>query len=301
MVFNFPEGDTVVADMQNQSYYQLLRQYGRDTVWNEALRFQSRDENGKDKMIGFGHILVRPVDKQENYIKRCVATSGDTVQVRDGVLFVNGKESPLPPMGQYAYGFKIRDHFNLKSLKDNLDITTTDVNEGGDTAVIPLTIERAKQMSKFRNVIAMVRQNKLRGTYGKREGWPIFPNDPRYDWSEDNFGPLWVPKAGATINLTLLNLPLYKRAISLYENNDLQVKDGAIFINGEKTDHYTFKQDYYWMMGDNRHRSQDARFWGFVPFDHVVGKAVMVWLTADPEQGGFPRGIRWKRVFSFVK
>ena len=103
------------------------------------------------------------------------------------------------------------------------------------------------------------------------------------------------------MQLTLRNLPLYRRAIQAYEGNALEVRGADIFINGAKADSYTFKQDYYWMMGDNRHRSQDARFWGFVPFDHVVGKAVMVWLTTDPEDGGFPMGIRWKRVFSLVR
>ena len=110
-----------------------------------------------------------------------------------------------------------------------------------------------------------------------------------------------MPKAGATITLTDMNLPLYRRAITVYEHNTLEVKDGAIWINGQQTNTYTFQQDYYWMMGDNRHRSQDARFWGFVPYDHVVGKAVLVWLTADPEKGGFPMGIRWKRLFSRVR
>src|SRR5690606_23379472 len=140
-----------------------------------------------------------------------------------------------------------------------------------------------------------------KGSYGASDNWPIFPNTPDYDWSEDNFGPLWIPKAGASITLTARNLPLYRRAIVAYEGNTLEVKDGAIWINGQQTDRYTFQQDYYWMMGDNRHRSQDSRFWGFVPFDHVVGKAVLVWLTADPEKGGFPGGIRWKRLFSRVK
>jgi signal peptidase I len=156
-------------------------------------------------------------------------------------------------------------------------------------------------MKAFGNVVSMTRQNKERGAYTAKDGWPIFPNDPRYDWSEDNFGPLWIPKAGATLPLTLENLPLYRRAIEVYEHNTLEVKGSTILINGVAATSYTFRQDYYWMMGDNRHRSQDSRYWGFVPHDHVVGKAVLVWLTVDKEDGGFPLGIRWKRLFTLVK
>ena len=210
-------------------------------------------------------------------------------------------------MGQYDYEFLVSEQFNKNRLKSDYDITITDVEDYGralgrpDSVHMPLTPATAMKVGKFGNVKIMTCQNKPRGFYNKADGWPIFPNDPRYNWSEDNFGPLWVPKKGATIHLTDLNLPLYRRAIAVYEHNTVEEKDGAIWINGKQTDSYTFQQDYYWMMGDNRHRSQDARFWGFVPFDHIVGKAELVWLTADPEKGGFPMGIRWKRLFSWVK
>lgn len=302
VVFNFPEGDTVVANYQNMSYYQLVRMCGRKNLLeHDRVVFTLPD--GRTGSAPTGGILVRPVDKQENYIKRCVAIPGDTVEVRNATLFINGKESPLPPMGQLAYRFRVKSAFNKKMLKEQYDVTTTDVDEQepGWTE-IPLTTERAQALSAFANVDTVVRQNKPRGFYkaGDANFWPIFPNDPRYDWTEDNFGPLWIPKAGATVRLTLENLPLYRRAIQVYEHNLVEVKGNDILINGQKADSYTFQQDYYWMMGDNRHRSQDARFWGFVPFDHIVGKAVLVWLTTDPEKGGFPMGIRWKRVFSLV-
>src|SRR5690606_4694935 len=122
----------------------------------------------------------------------------------------------------------------------------------------------------------------------------IFPNDPRYSWTEDNFGPLWIPKAGETVDLTLENLPLYERAIRIYEYNSLEVKGDDIFINGIETTSYTFQQDYYFMMGDNRHNSADSRFWGFVPYDHIVGKAVFIWFSKGED------GIRWSRLFSLV-
>lgn len=300
VVFNFPEGDTVVANYQNMSYYQLARMCGRDNLLRrERVVFTMAD--GRQGSAPTGGILIRPVDKQENYIKRCVGVAGDTIQVIEGVVNINGTPEPLVNTGQYQYNFQIKDSFNKKILKDQYDITTTDVAEEGATANIPLTVENAEALKKFGNVISMEREDKPKGYYGAKDNWPIFPNDPRFDWSEDNFGPLWVPKAGATLKLTAENLPLYRRAITVYEGNQLEIKNGGIWINGQQTDSYTFKQDYYWMMGDNRHRSQDARFWGFVPFDHVVGKAVLVWLTADPEKGGFPGGIRWKRLFSRVR
>ena len=300
VVFNFPEGDTVVANYQNMSYYQLARMCGRDNLLRRD-RVVSTGPDGRQYSAPTGGILIRPVDKQENYIKRCVGISGDTVQVIDGVVHINGTPEPLVPTGQYQYNFTVKDGFNKKILKEQYDITTTDVVEDNGTAIMPLTQANAQALKNFGNVISMTREVKPKGTYGPKDFWPIFPNDPRFDWSEDNFGPVCVPKAGATITLTDANLPLYRRAITVYEHTELEEKNGAIYINGKQTDSYTFKQDYYWMMGDNRHRSQDARFWGFVPFDHVVGKAVLVWLTADPEKGGFPGGIRWKRLFSRVR
>jgi signal peptidase I len=146
----------------------------------------------------------------------------------------------------------------------------------------------------------MERQNTPEGSESPYHNYPIFPNHPDYMWTADNFGPIKLPAAGESIKLTLSNLPLYERAIGHYEGNELEVRDAKIMINGIESDSYTFKQNYYWMMGDNRHRSQDSRFWGFVPEDHIVGKAVFIWMSADPQEGGFPGGIRWKRLFSFV-
>lgn len=300
VVFNFPEGDSVVANFQNMSYYQLERMSGRENlVGRDRVVFQLPD--GRKVARPTGGILVRPTDKQENYIKRCVALPGDTVEIKDGLVYVSGKPQPLVPTGQYAYDFQLKDNFNKRLLKDKFDITTSDVAEQAGMANMPLTQANAEALAKFENVEQMTRENKPKGTYGPNDNWPIFPNVPGFDWSEDNFGPLWIPRKGATIQLDQRNVALYRRAISVYEGSKLEIKDGAIWINGQQTDRYTFKQDYYWMMGDNRHRSLDSRFWGFVPFDHVVGKAVLVWLTVDPERGGFPGGIRWKRLFTRVR
>jgi signal peptidase I len=219
---------------------------------------------------------------------------------------VNGVAQPLPTNGQLGYEFKVRGEFGANILKDQYDVSFTDVQHVDyrtDSITIPLRPAMAPDLGKLRNVVEMHHQNKPRGYYKADDGRgiPIFPSDPRFDWTEDNFGPLWVPKAGSTIQLRAANLPLYRRAIQVYEHNTVELRGPDILINGAKADSYTFKQDYYWMMGDNRHRSQDARYWGFVPFDHVVGKAVLVWLSTDPEKGGFPGGVRWKRLFSLVR
>ncbi len=296
VVFNFPEGDTVVANFQNQSYYQLVRDHGRAKIHDPNHRMLNMVE-GRVRQVPTGGILVRPLDKRENYIKRCVAIAGDSLEVRDGQLYVNGTASPLPPGGQMAYAFQLSEPFSERRLKEQYDISPDDVSRAQDgTVYIPLTDAAAEKLKGFNNVVSMTRQNNPRGHSNNYNVLPYFPNHPDYDWSEDNFGPIWIPKEGVTIQLDLKNLPLYRRIISLYEGNDLEVKDGTILINGQVASTYTFQQDYYWLMGDNRHRSQDSRFWGFVPHDHVVGKAVLIWFTKDPYTG-----IRWKRLFSRVR
>ncbi len=301
VVFNFPEGDTVVVGYDNPSYYHWERQTGRRNILER--HFVDYWSDGQQRArIPIDGITIRPTDKQENYIKRCVGEADDSIEVRNGDLYVNGVLSPLPVMGQYAYDIVSKGSLVKERLKDDLDVNKEEYDNGYRSGRgLALTAEGVEKLKANKNVTEVRRRIKPKGSYKATDFWPIFPNDSAYNWTEDNFGPVWVPKAGATVKLTLANLPLYRRAIQAYENNTLEVRGGDIFINGAKTDSYTFKQDYYWMMGDNRHRSQDARFWGFVPFDHVVGKAVLVWLTADPEKGGFPMGIRWKRLFSLVR
>lgn len=293
VVFNFPEGDTVVANVQNQSYYQLVRNYGRKKVMDPNFRIVTVVD-GEYRQVPMGGILIRPVDKKENYIKRCVAIAGDTLEVRHGTVFVNNSEQPIPEEGQYAYEFILRSKFNQKRLKELFDINPEDSDDRSSS--IPLTSSVAEQLRHFDNVISMTRQDHPRGYGDDYARLPYFPNHPDYDWTEDNFGPIYIPKKGATVQLNEKVLPLYERAIRVYEHNELELRDGQIIINGQPAMSYTFKQDYYWLMGDNRHRSQDSRFWGFVPHDHVVGKAVLVWFTKDPYTG-----IRWKRLFSKVR
>ncbi len=280
VVFNFPEGDTVCLEEQAQSYYQLCRMFGRKRVWDRYT------------------IIHRPVDKCENYIKRCVGIAGDSLQIIDGRLFVNGKEQEPAGIKQYRYAI-VTDgsSINPKAFQ-RLGISNEDIQQsmyGAGQYLIPLTEKMAKRIATFSNVKSIERVNAQQ----KDGSNYIFPHDTLYRWNEDNFGPIWVPKKGATTPLTLKNIMFYKRIISHYEGNKLEIKEGKIYINGKQADNYTFKMNYYWMMGDNRHNSQDSRFWGYVPEDHIVGKASMIWFSSDKDKP-FPKNIRFKRMFNII-
>ena len=282
VVFNFPEGDTVALNMQDRSYYELVRTYGRDKV------------NG-DKTT-FGDIIYRPVDKRENYIKRCIAIAGDSLKIVKGQVFVNGKAQKEIPGIQYKYLVNITGTTINSSALEKLDISQSEIEGSDSHYIMSLTSEQIKKMDGMKFI-----QSKDRVTWPTDNSDPsIFPSDPKFSWNLDNFGPIWVPKKGVTINLSLSNLPLYKRIIAVYEGNDLKVKDGNIYINGAQVSTYTFKMDYFWMMGDNRYNSADSRYWGFVPEDHVVGKASFVWLSLDKNKS-FLSKIRWNRFFMSVK
>lgn len=238
----------------------------------------------------------RPVDKRENYIKRCVAIPGDTLQVINKQLFINGKEAEMPGRMQYTYDVKTDGNsFNPKILKKIHVTEGGKISNRGDYR-FSLTSEAAEKIKKFVNV----RQVKAVCEPKKSYADYIFPFDPYFQFNKDNFGPIVIPQKGKTINLTIKNLPIYKRLISIYEDNELEVRDEKIYINGEVTTAYTFKMDYYFMMGDNRDNSADSRFWGFVPEDHIVGKAVLIWFSVD-KNGKWFNKIRWDRLFTFIK
>lgn len=313
VVFNFPEGDTVVLNFQNRSYYQMEREIGADKIWDPRTRLPAAlGPNGQVIYNNVGEIAVRPLDKRENYIKRCVGLPGDNLEVRDGEVYIDGKQDDWPEGAMFKWQFELSENFLLDYLKYNYNVDPQDLEsdqiikqmDGKLYTVLDPIIALSKQMAeKIKVDRAVISLEPMFHIPGKEPSvaTPIYPNNAKYNWSRDFFGPIWIPKAGESIELSEENLPIYERAIGYYEGNDLEVKDGRIFINGAETNSYTFKLNYYWMMGDNRHNSQDSRFWGFVPETHIVGKAVFIWLSNDPEEGGFPFGIRWKRLFSLVR
>ncbi len=282
VVFNFPEGDTVATLMPTQSYYNLVRNYGRDRVWSDTRTF--------------GEIISRPVDKRENYIKRCIGIPGDVIEIRDGQVFVNGKEQQHFPGMQFDYIISTNGTSINKRLLEKIGVSKADQQVFNSSQFLfPLTQQQVDEISKLSNVTSVKKVNMAAGNWDKN----IFPFSEHYPWNVDNFGPLEIPAKGKTVQLNMDNLPLYERIISLYEQHKLEVKDSTIFIDGAAAGTYTFGMDYYWMMGDNRHNSADSRYWGFVPEDHVVGKAVFIWLSLDKEKS-FPANIRFKRLFRTV-
>lgn len=306
VVFNFPEGDTVIVDEQNRSYYQIVREYA--TQLKASDRQQNITEKPDEEYMQLARnlilktrkITVRPVDKQENYIKRCTAIPGDKLQVINDTLYINDAPAVIHENYQLKYWVQTSDHLNTSNLKSQYDINPEDVlfvSQLG-SYLIPLTDENYEKFKKFplvQNILPKVEPKSF-----EDETHRVFPNDKNYDWSEDNFGPITIPRKGETVNLTPENIAVYRRIIRVYEGNDLVEKDGKIFINGSEANTYTFKMNYYWLMGDSRHNSLDARFWGFVPEDHVVGKAVFIWLSLDPDRKLSDGKIRWNRLFSLI-
>ena len=273
VVFNFPNGDTVLRKAPAEDYYALSRIHGQAFV--DAL----------------GETVVRPTDKKDHYVKRCVALPGDTLEVRDGLVWINGEKQTVYPGVQFSYRVITNgQRINSKILKDmgiNSDELYYDPSLPGYPAML-LTAENHSKVAALANVIAVEDRLERIPSYGGKE---IFPYTPDSGWTRDFFGPLWVPQKGVTVELTEENLPLYKRIIGVYEGGDVQkaLEEG----------HYTFKQDYYFMMGDNRHNSLDSRYWGFVPEDHIAGKPVVVWLSTDSGKK-FPANIRWSRFLKFL-
>jgi len=282
VVFNYPDGDTVALKVQNQSYYGLVRQYGYERVWNDK--------------YNFGDIVARPVDKRENYIKRCIGIPGDTIKIVDQVVYINGKAADLPERSQFHYSVKTDGTSINPRIIEKLGITEEIQTDENGNLILTLTTESAQKLKELANVKEINRIIQPKGLWQSY----IFPFDSVYPWNVDNFGPLYIPKAGVTVSINAQNIVFYRRIIKAYENNVLVEKDGKIFINGKESNSYTFKMDYYWMMGDNRHNSADSRFWGFVPVDHIVGKAVFVWLSLDPNQSLLGGKIRWNKLFRSI-
>lgn len=310
VVFNFPAGDSVATALQAEDIYRLSYQAGKElskpidmsglSQEDQRLVFDYYYQVGRqyinDNPQSFGEIVVRPVDRRENYVKRCVGLPGQTLQIKNRVIYLDGKANKEPDNVQYRY-FVHTKGMLPDDLCHELGISKEDLaGYYTDESVynMPLTAKAKDALLARKDIVTAIENTPDDDAGG------LYPLNKLTGWTVDNYGPIWIPKKGETIELSLDNLPLYERPIHAYEGNALEVKDGKIFINGEETTHYTFKMDYYWMMGDNRHNSADSRFWGFVPEDHIVGKPIFIWLSLDQDRGWFDGKIRWNRLFKFV-
>ena len=234
-----------------------------------------------------GKFTYKPIDKKTNYVKRCVAVAGDTMEIKNGDIYINGKLSKMPDRAkpQFFYKITLKDFNQINNLLQTYKIK--EARRGGNGSIyVNLDDDLAKRIKNNPNVLSLEKQITPKGRFDKS----IFPHDAQYPWSIDNYGPIYMPKKGETVTLNEKTIPFYRDLLKRYEGVSFAENGNEYYINGKKTNKYTFKQDYYWMMGDNRQNSLDARYWGYVPFDHVVGKPVFIWMSWD---GKKPRFERW--------
>ena len=313
VVFNFPTGDTVAVKKQNPDYYTSCYEEGRQII---RQRGDQHQYTGKEIMaIGakvvrsnkseYGDIVYRPVDRRENYVKRCVGLPGDILEIRDNKIYIDGQPEEKHAGVQHNYFVQTDGTRLSETIIRKLGISNEDNNTVGNPQLLmalglksdmpayhfPLTEEMYNNLQKVKGVTKI--QIEPEWLYDSE----VYPLGGGTGWTRDNYGPIYIPQRGTTMDLTLENLPVYERIISVYENNKLDVRDSVIYINDKAATDYTFKMDYYWMMGDNRHKSADSRYWGFVPEDHVVGRPVFVWLSLDKDKSWFGGKIRWNRFF----
>ena len=311
VVFNYPAGDSVMMSekYQAQDYYQTCYMYGIQNVESEkpvdSLSLQEQwDFYQKVMAVGaqvvkdnpgeFGVLDSRPTDRRENYVKRCVGLPGQKLQIKDKIVYLDDKKNKEPDNVQYTYWVNWKQPIS-EALCEELDITQEDLFSAGANHYMPMTHHAAEVLSQHKELVDSV---PVVTDADNVDQFKVYPVNANHHWTRDNYGPVIIPAKGQTIKLTLENIAVYDRPIRVYEKNQLEVKGGKIYINGEQTDKYTFKMDYYWMMGDNRHNSLDSRYWGFVPEDHVVGKPIFIWLSINPENLGSK--YRWNRLFNMV-
>ena len=308
VVFNYPAGDTLCSALKYQAmdFYRLCYEFGYQMYPNrpdpDSLNYEMRQkyfnaiyQGGRDYIVQnqaeFGEVMTRPADRRENYVKRCVGLPGQTLQIKNHIVYLDGKANKEPDNVQYTYRMKLKQSIPDELMKE-LGITMEDLMSLNTLGYMPMT-KHAVETLKQQGYVDSIELNT------EAEEWDIYPLNGNKHWTRDNYGPVWIPEKGKSLQLTLDNLPVYERCIRTYEGNTLEVRDDKIFINGQETKEYTFKMDYYWMMGDNRHNSLDSRYWGFVPEDHIVGKPIFIWWSSDPDRSGIS-GIRWSRLFRIV-
>ena len=298
VVFNFPEGDTVILENSAASYYSIVREVAysnamakNDTDWQKYIP-EARNQLRTSNRV---HIVDRPIDRRDNYIKRCVAIHGDSLQIIHGQVYVNGQAQPAFKGIQHDYLVQTNGRpLNPRALEE-YDIPANVLGiQNNPNYTLQLTREKAEQLKTAVPDIIRVEQRERQGY-----NFQLFPYNPIYRWNEDNFGPIWIPEKGVTVPLTIENITFYKRIIEAYDKNTLAINNDKILINGQEVTSYTFKMNYYWMMGDNRHASSDSRYWGYVPEDHIVGSPKFIWLSLDKNKK-FLNKIRLNRMFKSV-
>ena len=313
VVFNYPAGDTILTEEKYQAndYYAMVYSFGQQIYQSQMSNpitpdslspqqqldyFNMLYNIGRNYIVNnpneYGSIDHRPTDRRENYVKRCVGLPGQTLQIKNRIVYLDGKANKEPENVQYTYYVKLKADLPDDLLKE-LGISGEDLLSLNQNGYMPLTKKAVKVLSARKDLVASIRLNTDAAT------GEVYPLNAVTGWTRDNYGPIWIPKKGETVQLTLKNIALYERPIRVYEHNQLDVRNGKIYINGREAHSYTFKMDYYWMMGDNRHNSADSRYWGFVPEDHIVGKPIFIWWSSDPDRRGFS-GIRWNRLFRWV-
>lgn len=338
VVFTYPGGDTVATYAQSWDFYRLCYVHGQEQLQcnlpSDSLSpFKQREDYARIYNVGrqyvnehpemFGEVIYRPVDRRENYVKRCVGLPGQTLQIKDGIVYTDGKAMPQPTLAQHAHYVLWKNWDRLRgytpeqlasggyTMNDVSEMLTGDpdfLRENGITQEDLSVVENIDRVQYVRMPLTPATKKLLEShpelctVKGKApaENQLLYPLNQSNGWSTADYGPIWIPAKGKSISLTMDNIAIYERCIKEYEGNDLVVKDGQILINGQNATSYTFKMDYYWLQGDNRDNSADSRFWGFVPEDHIVGKPLFVWLSTDKDYGWTSGHIRWNRFFKWV-
>lgn len=314
VVFNYPAGDTVVLSPEYQAMDFYVISYGLGeqlytqlhgsapvmdslSILEQRALYQQYYSLGRgyiaENVQQFGEVSSRPVDRRENYVKRCVGLPGQTLQIKNHVIYLDGKPNKEPDEVQYNYRVVLKQELPDAIVKE-LDLSQEDLAGLRQMGTIPLTQASYDRLKTCTDYVQSIAYDD--SCFNDK----VYPLNQHTGWTRDNYGPIWIPAKGKSINLSLQNIAVYERPIRIYEGNDLQIKDQKIYINGKQASSYTFKMDYYWMQGDNRHNSLDSRYWGFVPEDHVVGKPILIWLSLDKDRGWFDGHIRWSRIFRLV-